>query len=1396
MRAICCWVLLTLGATAWANPGEDGNITITASGQVINAYAPLATAVTAGSTTLRVADVANLALPASSGVAVGNRPLGAGDLLMVYQPQGASIDTTIDSSPAAGAADYGGVTAYGGAGLWEFVYVASVDTAATPDIINIATTSTCGGLANAYSIGGTGVAAAMVIRVPQYRNLTINAGASVVAGEWDGSTGGVVAAHVAGTTTDGVLTVNGQINVSGQGFRGGIDPARTTTVDGTTALVCTDASGAGGQKGEGIAGSWAALSGGSSCRGAPANGGGGADGHNSGGGGGANGCARDGGGINCAVSWTGTGIPDRGTSNAYDDSWNLEAAGFATSSSSGGGRGGYTWGGADIDENTSAPGAGGSGGDSRRNVGGFGGRSLLRQPGGSSSEQPRFYFGGGGGAGDANNNEYPAGGDGGGLVFVIARRLAGSGSILANGAQGQDDDDAVPSGITPAPDTCCGDAPGGGGAGGSVVLVVNTGGSSTVTVQANGGRGGNQTAVNNPGNESEGGGGGGGGGVVAITTGLSTGTRSASAGVNGTTVATAVNNQAGVGQSCPGATCGFPPNGATGGAAGETAVTAPTRSSRPFQCLQDNPFPTPVSNASFRATRVAGSLQVVFETAAEAGNLGFRLYAESREGARLQPLGGLIQSQAIDSSVPQRYSVEVPDPGADRLYLADLSVTGEETLRGPFQIESSYGSAPAFEAIDWRAAREAAALRRAPTQGNVALATVSQRGMQQIRHEDLLAVGVDLSGIPAAELAVTGRHGAVPRRIFGGVNFGPGSLIEFYAAPRQSLYAVEERFQILRARDAVREIPRVASAASNGQPGRHQAELRFEPERNYGFSSPTADPWFAERLLANGQPLSREYSLQAETDRAGPGWIEVEAWGGNDMPGTGPDHHLRVHFNDQLVGSVQVDGLQPIRLRLPVTVQAGANRVRLELPNDLGQPLDLIHLDRIVLSHEAPTVASAGRFFGAAVQIGSDALFADGFGDVVASTASGGALQLAGIGAGARAYRIIDGMPAWLDLYGGAAVAAAALRGELWLSTPEALHRPALSATITPAPPSAGTADYVVLTHAAFESALAPLLARRQAQGLRPLVVDVAQVYALESAGNVDPAALQRYLARIAAQTRLRYVLLVGGDSYDYRDDLGLGSVSFVPSFYTRTSAIIAFAPSDGLLVDFNRDGRPDLPIGRLPVRTLAEAEEAVRKLLAYENQPVRERALLVAGGSDADLDFAQALRGFDEALPQPYERRYVVQDQLGLAAARAELVQAMNAGSSLLGFVGHSAPAQWTFDPLFRATDVATLAANANQPLVLQFGCWTTYYVSPQANTMAHRLLLTPARGAAAVFGAAVLMDQASHDRMAAALAPVLIPGQRLGDAIQLAREKLPIELREAQLGTVLLGDPAMPLR
>jgi len=177
-------------------------------------------------------------------------------------------------------------------------------------------------------------------------------------------------------------------------------------------------------------------------------------------------------------------------------------------------------------------------------------------------------------------------------------------------------------------------------------------------------------------------------------------------------------------------------------------------------------------------------------------------------------------------------------------------------------------------------------------------------------------------------------------------------------------------------------------------------------------------------------------------------------------------------------------------------------------------------------------------------------------------------------------------------------------------------------------------AQYLVIAHPDFIAGIQPLVSARENRGLSVNVVDVNDLYARYSSGVVDPQAIKQYIAYAARNLGTRSVLLVGGDTYDYRNYLGRNSISFIPSLYAATGPQVRFVPSDALYADLEDDGVPDLAIGRFPVRTSAELATLVSKTLAYEGKAYGRTAVFVADKRDGGLSFERYNDGFIGTLP------------------------------------------------------------------------------------------------------------------------------------------------------------------
>lgn len=269
------------------------------------------------------------------------------------------------------------------------------------------------------------------VSVPQYSNVTIAPGASLVAPPWNGTSGGVLALVATGTVrNDGLLTA------SGQGLRGGTP--REVAESERLCMGDDELAPRGAMKGEGgLVGTFASSITG---RGPSDSGGGGGVCQYAGGGGGASLGEGGQGGASADGKRDVGGIGGTALSNA---GLVLGGGGGAANGSFGRGRAGGNGGGAiflrarglEGGGTMSADGADGQATDSRFGAGGGGGGGGAVVLEIVDSAQCRVSASGG--AGGMATDSGPGGGGGGGRISLRAARILECPTSVAGGASGK-----------------------------------------------------------------------------------------------------------------------------------------------------------------------------------------------------------------------------------------------------------------------------------------------------------------------------------------------------------------------------------------------------------------------------------------------------------------------------------------------------------------------------------------------------------------------------------------------------------------------------------------------------------------------------------------------------------------------------------------------------------------------------------------------------------------------------------------------------------------------------------------------------------------------------------------------------------------------------------------------
>lgn len=151
--------------------------------------------------------------------------------------------------------------------------------------------------------------------------------------------------------------------------------------------------------------------------------------------------------------------------------------------------------------------------------------------------------------------------------------------------------------------------------------------------------------------------------------------------------------------------------------------------------------------------------------------------------------------------------------------------------------------------------------------------------------------------------------------------------------------------------------------------------------------------------------------------------------------------------------------------------------------------------------------------------------------------------------------------------------------------------------------------DYLVITRKDFIPQGQRLANYHATHGnLKTAVVDVEQIYNEYSSGSQDITAIRDFITSLNNENGgLKYVLILGDSSYDFKDRLS-GNDNIIPSYESEYSADFdnSFVTDDYFVMTGRQlytqlyNNLPNIPIGRLPASDLSEAKLLIDKTLAY----------------------------------------------------------------------------------------------------------------------------------------------------------------------------------------------------
>ena len=363
---------------------------------------------------------------------------------------------------------------------------------------------------------------------------------------------------------------------------------------------------------------------------------------------------------------------------------------------------------------------------------------------------------------------------------------------------------------------------------------------------------------------------------------------------------------------------------------------------------------------------------------------------------------------------------------------------------------------------------------------------------------------------------------------------------------------------------------------------------------------------------------------------------------------------------------------------------------------------------------------------------------------------------------------------------------------------------------------------------------------RRENDGLSALVVTTQQVYNEFGSGQPDPTAIRdavRYFYQ-RQPDQMRYLLLFGDATYDYRNiNAGVSPAqlaSMVPVYESRQSLHPVqsyssddyFGFMDALAGQWPEDYEPStnssnrgdyllqVGVGRLPVKSSAEAQTVVDKLIRYATDRTlagdwQTRVMLVADDGDFNVHQRDAdkLANQIESVAPDYRPERIFLDNFpqqvsttgtaNLPAVNQLISRAMIDGRLIINYNGHGGVRTLADEQIVTLTDILSWR-NQRLPLLVTATCQFGRYDDPAELSGAELALLSRTGGAVGLLTTTRPVYSNTNFELnkafySSVFAPVNGQMPRLGDVMRGTKNNsLSGSLNR---NFALLGDPSMRL-
>ncbi len=371
--------------------------------------------------------------------------------------------------------------------------------------------------------------------------------------------------------------------------------------------------------------------------------------------------------------------------------------------------------------------------------------------------------------------------------------------------------------------------------------------------------------------------------------------------------------------------------------------------------------------------------------------------------------------------------------------------------------------------------------------------------------------------------------------------------------------------------------------------------------------------------------------------------------------------------------------------------------------------------------------------------------------------------------------------------------------------------------------------DMVIVAHPLFRAAAEELSEfHLEDRGLSSLVVSPKEIYNEFSSGAQDLMAIRMFMKHLYDQAgspeeKPKYLLLFGDASYDYKNRVAVNH-NFVPSYSAETGLALNMTditddfygyldPDEGSSLT---GSIMDLAIGRLPVKSAAEASGVVNKIKIYQGSQSfgewRNNVLFVADDVDDDWEHIlvkgadnQAVR-VDTTYPNLNVSKIYLDayEQVSTAAgdrypdATQQMLKAMERGLLLVNYIGHGGELGWADEGILNANDVNGFTNLEALNVLVTITCEFTRFDDPDRTSAGERMVINPNGGSIGIFSTTRQVGATSAISLGNAFYRQIFErenGQPIPMGEAMRRLKNDQLANQTKLDFSFFGDPSLPM-